>query len=427
MALRIRDTNVEARDTRGIALDVWAFVVPAVSFLEFVLVGRLSVSEVLAAAMLPWLLGSRDRLRVPRWFILLWAGWFISQVLTDIVVGSAFADYSRGLSRILVTLTSLVAILALVSTPRRARLFALGLAVAGVAGYFVAPSLFTAADPWKWALALPVGLLLAAAVSGTTGLRMPWLVVVAFLAFGALNLFLGFRSMGGVAMMTSAYLILNSVAGHRTAALRPSIGRAVLGVISCVVIAFGVLFVYESAAASGLLGATAQTRYYTQSEGSLGVILGGRPESLVSTQAILDSPILGHGSWARDPKYDELLSDRRISLGYEDIPTDPADIGVIPAHSFLLGAWVEGGLLGGVFWLGIAGMAGWLLLNLYAVRWTMTPLLVFSTTLLLWNIAFSPYGEAERFAAPYAIALCLLAFRHLQPGAKHQAQAPGAP
>lgn len=425
---RVRDAKIEPRsvDSGGIALDVWAFVLPAVSFLEIVLVGRLKVSEVLAAAMLPWLLGRRDRLRVPRWFVLLWAGWFISQVLTDIVVGSAFVDYSRGWAKILVTMTSFVAILALVSTPRRARLFALGLAFAGIAGYFVAPSIGAAVDPWKWALAIPIGLLVAAALSGTTGLRNRLLPVVAFVAFGALNLLLGYRSLGGVALMGSAYLILNSVVGRGQQALRPSIGRAILGVVSCLVIASAVLLVYDSASAGGLLGADARTRYYSQS-GSLGVLLGGRSESLVSTQAILDSPILGHGSWARDPKYVLLLSDRLTALGYEDISKDPADIGAIPTHSYLLGAWVESGILGGVFWLAVAVLAGWLLVNLYAVRWTLTPLLVFSTVGLLWDIAFSPYGVAGRFAAPYAIALCLLAFRHLHLGAERWAQVPDSP
>ena len=88
---------------------------------------------------------------------------------------------------------------------------------------------------------------------------------------------------------------------------------------------------------------------------------------------------------------------------------------MIPADSYLLGAWVEGGILGGLFWLAVAGSAAWLLLNIYAVRWALTPLVVFSTTLLLWNIAFSPYGEAGRLTAPFAIALCLLASQYLRP------------
>ncbi len=143
--------------------------------------------------------------------------------------------------------------------------------------------------------------------------------------FGALNLVLGYRSLGGVALMTAAYLVLNSLVGRSESAFRPSIGRAFVGVVSCVVMAVSVLVVYDLAAGRGLLGPDAQVRYYTQA-GSLGVLLGGRHESLVSTQAILHSPILGHGSWARDPKYVELLSDRLTELGYGDISTDPADI-----------------------------------------------------------------------------------------------------
>ena len=40
--------------------------------------------------------------------------------------------------------------------------------------------------------------------------------------------------------------------------------------------------------------------------------------------------------------------------------------------------------------------------------------MVFSTILLVWDIAFSPYGEAGRLTAPFAIALCFLAKRSLK-------------
>ena len=43
------------------------------------------------------------------------------------------------------------------------------------------------------------------------------------------------------------------------------------------------------------------------------------------------------------------------------------------------------------------------------------PLLVFSTSQLLWDIAFSPYGEAGRLTAPFSIALCVLAYQHMRP------------
>ncbi len=394
------------------ALDIWAFLLPAISFVQVTVVGQLIVSEVLAAVMLPWLWGAKDRLRMPRWFLLLWGGWLVSQIATDLVMGSGFADYSRGWAAILFTLTDFAAILVLVSTPRRARLFALGLAASGVLGYFIAPNIFAAGDPWKWAFALPIGFALAAAMSGSIGTRMPLVPIGAFAAFGALNLLLGFRSLGGVALMVSVYLLLNALVGWRQARARPSIRTAIVGLLFCMVAAFGVSQGYDAAAAGGLLGAGAQAKYLAQS-GSLGVLVGGRPEILVSTQAIIDSPILGHGSWAKDFKYVDLLATRLDSLGYE-IGAGPSDVGLIPAHSYLLGSWVWAGFLGGVFWVVILLLAGWLLVNLYAVRLSLVPLLVFSTALLLWNIVFSPYGSSSRPLAAYGIALGLLGIRLLR-------------
>jgi len=49
--------------------------------------GRLFVTEILLLAMLPWLWRARDRPRLPRWFVGLWAGWLLSQIVTDVVVG----------------------------------------------------------------------------------------------------------------------------------------------------------------------------------------------------------------------------------------------------------------------------------------------------------------------------------------------------
>ena len=95
--------------------------------------------------MLPWLWAARDRLKVPPWFMWVWVGWLMSQVATDLVVRSAFADYARGWAAILFTLTDFAAILVLAATPRRARIFALGLAASGVLGYFVAPNIYAVA------------------------------------------------------------------------------------------------------------------------------------------------------------------------------------------------------------------------------------------------------------------------------------------
>lgn len=394
------------------ALDLWAFFLPAISFIEITFVGQLIVSELLMLAMLPWLWGARDRPILPRWFVALWAGWLVSQIVTDVVVGSPFVDYARGWAAIIFTLTDFAALLTLASTPRRARLFALGLAAGGILGYYLVPGGFAVGDPWKFAFAVPVGFILAAGLAGSIGMRLPLLPVGAFLLFGALNFLFGFRNLGGVSLLTAGYLIISGIAGRRRTASSWSITRAAAGLALLTLAVVGVLQLYDAAASQGLLGSDAQAVYRSQS-GALGVLVGGRKEILASSQAVLDSPILGHGSWARDIRYVDLLAERLSSLGYT-VGGEFYGGDLIPVHSYLMGSWVWAGFLGGVFWLAVLAVAVWLLANLYSFRVELAPILVFSTMLLLWNVAFSPYGAGARLLACYGLALCLLGIRQLR-------------
>ena len=392
-------------------------MLPAVSFLEITIIGRLIVTEILLLAILPWLWRVRDRPPLPRWFLVLWAGWLLSQIVTDVVVGSALRDYARGWAGIVFTLTNFAGILVLVSTPRRARLFALGLAVAGLLGFLFVPNPFAADDPWKWGLAVPVVLVVAAGLSGRVGARWPWLTVAVFVAFGSLNLMLGYRSLGGVALLAAGYLSLCAVVSRQQSAAPQSTFRPVLGIVFLATAGLVVVALYSAAASQGLLGPEAQAKYANQA-GAFGAILGGRPEALVSSQAILDSPVVGHGSWAKDPYYAKLLAERQQAFGYEVTP-EYVGTDLIPAHSFLLGSWVWAGLLGAAFWFAVAAVSVWLLANLYPIRLEVAPILVFSAMSLLWNIAFSPYGFSNRITAPYGIALCLLGFRLLREQRMH--------
>lgn len=408
-SLNVVRTADRAEGIRLSALDFWAFILPAISFAEVTIVGRLFVTEVLMLAMLPWLWSARDRPPLPRWFVVLWAGWLLGQIVTDLVVGSTFEDFTRGWAAIVFTFTDFAAILVLAATPRRARLFALGAAAGGLLTYLIVPDIRTAVDPWKWAFAGVIGGALAVCLSGSVGARRPWLTVGAFAVFGVANIVFGFRSLGGIALLTAGYLAFQSLVIRREAAPRRSLVSAAGALVMLAVLVVGVLQVYDIAASEGLLGATAQATYLSQS-GDLGVLVGGRSEVLVSIQAVIDSPILGHGSWAKDFAYIDLLIDRRASLEYVGAASF-SDLGLIPTHSYLMGSWVWAGLLGGVFWLVIAAIALWMLANLYSSRMALAPLLVFSTWSLLWNIAFSPYSGLARLGTGFAVALCLLGLR----------------
>ena len=276
------------------ALDIWSFAVPAVSFVQINVVGNLMASEILMLVMLPWLWGIRGRPAMPRYLVVLWAGWLMSQIATDMVVGSAPADFARGWAAITFGLTNFAAIVVLSSTPGRARLFALGLALSGLLGYVFYPDVYAVSDPWKWALATPIGLIVLAGLSGSAGGRWPWVRVAVIGLFGVLNLLLGARSYGGLMLFTACYLVIGALGGRRSGNQRPSFVRAVAGLVFLVMVVVGVLQGYDVAASEGWLGQAAQTKYYSQS-GEFGVLLGGRSEVLASSQAIIRFP----DTWSR--------------------------------------------------------------------------------------------------------------------------------
>jgi hypothetical protein len=109
--------------------------------------------------------------------------------------------------------------------------------------------------------------------------------------------------------------------------------------------------ILKTAVNAGLFSESDQQKYEQQSQGKLGILFGGRPEGLVAARAIMDSPFLGHGSYAVDYKYYELLQEYRYRFGYaEGDEVDDVEDPGIPTHSHLTMSWVEGGFLASFFW-----------------------------------------------------------------------------
>jgi O-antigen ligase len=172
-------------------------------------------------------------------------------------------------------------------------------------------------------------------------------------------------------------------------------------------------------AASGALGEDVRQKNETQTNSTLGLLLGGRPEILVSSRAVFDSPILGHGSYATDIKYQEMYYDLRLEAG--EYPTDPLHghteeaLGSIPAHSHLMSAWVYAGVFGGIFW----GYVFILILRGITRATVLQPVLLPSYSYLfisfVWDVLFSPFGYSERIAEAFLlVAICDLL--HAVPG-----------
>ena len=137
----------------------------------------------------------------------------------------------------------------------------------------------------------------------------------------------------------------------------------------------------------------------------------------------MDRPILGHGSWAKNPGYAARILDARIH-GYDIHYTSHVQSDLIPTHSHLMGAWVEAGVLGALLWLWAIFLVLRVLANLYITREPLGPLLAFIGFLMLWDILFSPFGAERRLTVPFNLVLMMFAWDVLRSRRTRVAPAP---
>ena len=398
----------------GKRLALVAFVTPTLVWMEFSAVGRIFVPELVLIGLLPFLLMTRGRMLadpLPRTFLVLAALWLASQVLTDLVRETDFRDYSRGWAKIAFTAANFCSLYMLLhGSRRRIVLFALGLAVGGFLSFLLNPSAFAEDHPWKFGIGPPAALLAALASLWPPIRRVPFLPALPLLAVGAYSMAVGFRSLAGIALLASIYLLVQQIAGRRhRRPVAPSPGRALLFFAAGVALTAVVLKVYEQAAARGYVSERARWTYERQDSGSFGILLGGRSEIYASARAVVDSPFIGHGSWARDAGYAARVLELRL-LGYDLHSSTRLDSDLIPTHSHLMGGWVEAGILGAVFWLWVLLLVFRVLSNLYLIREPLGPLIAFIGIMMLWDVVFSPFGAERRLTLPFDVVLMMFAW-----------------
>jgi len=133
-------------------------------------------------------------------------------------------------------------------------------------------------------------------------------------------------------------------------------------------------------------------KFETESETKIGV-LSGRSNFISTYFAVKDSPIIGHGSWAKDYSGYGLktayLIDDYSKINYYRNRSDP---GWIPGHSHIFTAYIWHGILGALFWI-------YVLIILWGTfRYYMGNIpelfAYFAIALpnLFWAILFSPFG-----------------------------------
>ena len=288
---------------------------------------------------------------------------------------------------------------------RRIVLFASGMVVGGMLVYFLNPGEFAVGHPWKFGYGVPATLTLVLVAQGAFEQNNPRLVSAVLFFAAGLNLVMGFRSFAGICFLTAVYLLLQSRRSGRR--LKISLTKILaLGVVF-VVATISFVELYGYAAESGALGAEAQAKYEMQASRKLGLLFGGRTEVVVALYAIADSPLIGHGSWARDREYASLLLELQ---GYGPIARQIAlGSAVIPSHSYIFGAWMQAGLMGTVFWGWVLLLIARVLASQYQTREQLTPLIIFVCFVLLWDVLFSPFGALGRLYATFYTVVAMFA------------------
>ena len=392
---------------------VLAFMIPFLEFIQLHIIGTMSGSDILLIVVFVYL-GFRGRIKFKapqaKWLMALCLLWLVSQVVTDVVRHSAFADYARGWSNIGLTLVNFAVFFSvLYLKPRRLAIYGWGLVMGGLLHFWISPSKNMHDDPWKFGLASPV----TSAVflfASRKECRGHWPVILAT-AVGLINIVMGSRSEGGICLAVALYLYFMRFLRNRAArGVKLKVGAIAAMAATLVIGAIGVDWAYSYAAKAGLLGEQARDKYELQSGGKYGLLLGGRVEAFASIPAIYASPILGHGSWARDPIYVYMEKRALALLGYdvrEEMDLDAFKEGYIPSHSYILGAWVNAGILGAVFWFWVFILMVRALSRVYPASVPLLPFAALAGFGTLWGLWFSPYGSEMRIITPFIVVLLI--------------------
>lgn len=389
--------------------DYCIFLAPACQFVQLEVVGRLYLTEILLLLLGMLLLreGKFDfRNRTFQITLLLGALWLANQVATDLILGTPFVDYSRSWSRIGLFLINLVVIRELILRSRRGiLLYVSGMITGGLLTYFLFPDAFATAYPWKFGFGFSVTwTLVLCSVWACYGRHR---IIATLVLFGTagLNGYVGNRSTAGVCLVSALFMIAQAREnrGSYTVLQRTRLAAMLLGASYVSISGYGYL------AGQGLLGDDARRKYETESAGQYGFLIGGRGVVLEAAEAIIDSPFIGHGSWSKNSEYIAIAAARFRDMGYAAMARQTQQEELPLSHSHLLGAWVEGGLFGGIFWLWVTWLALRTLLSLDLPGEGLTPIVIFVGVLLLWDIAFSPFLGDRKFITPFFMIVLIIA------------------
>lgn len=386
-----------------ITSNIILFILFSLWFVEINIIGRLFLVETIYLLIALWVFLTDFKLKVLfspfiKNVLILCVCWLFAQIFTDLYRGTPYVDYIRGWAKILFFGCNLVAIYVLINNNKsKLILFIVAYAIGGWLQTIFSPSLaFLGGVIWKFGYSGPVITFLVLLSSSFSNKILPFLMLT---ALGILNLFFDFRSAALNCILAGATVLMaNFYHFSRNKYLndRKFIPRLPL-IIMMAAMMILLIWKFHGLAKEYDIGIDVGQR---RMQGVDSNPIWGRIEIASGLRAAMDSPIVGHGSWAKDMDYVYYLYDLRKRMG---LTISPIESDLIPSHSYIIGAWVESGIMGFIFWLFIFFNAINAFKYLVLINHPLIPILSLMIIGFTWTIWFSPFGANVRIDAAFNI------------------------
>lgn len=407
----------------------WLFLIGLGSSTQINIGGYTAISELLLVLYMPiamaknWGLFRRDRCTTILWLLIVWG---FGQLATDLSIGNYFAFMIRGLIPPVGIFAALITIYPLLKrNPDGLKWILLGTAISGVVSIFVfqhgadidvvevrsgAKSAAEAVMGYKLFWVDKLNEWLALSVKGWY-MYMPHggnVVIAAFLAV------FGLASGGRSSFLVGAVSTLLLLFGGKSSRKMMWLKKNWLILVGLLVVLMPIVkFTYQYAASSGWMGERELEKYENDVKGrsNLETLMVGRAEFFISLRAIVDKPLMGHGSHALDRagyKVNFFIKHGVDEETLQRIQRAEKAFGVrtIPAHSHIACFWM---------WAGIPGLLPWIYILILLCKTLFRRMHVYPPyygyfaliiPTMFWHIFFSPFGSRINMAV--LIAACLV-------------------
>ena len=323
--------------------------------------------------------------------------WFFNQIVSDLVNQTSFNNSARGNAKILITYLSFYSFFKLSKSPNISLIkILLWICIVNLFLMFTAyNNSFMLSWKFSGGVSLSISLIIFFNQYYKNYLTNNYLLILIF-GLGILSLLIGTRYVFLFNALFVFYIILFE---------KFSIKQTIPIVLSSLIFYLFITNVYEMLIVNELLPNTLLEKQISQNS-ELGVLLGGRGEIYSSYMAIVDAPILGHGSWAENCDYIYAIYDQKI-LFNPNVKFDLSNC-LIKSHSVILGSWVNSGIFGFMFWFYIIIILFKKLIIKVQTNNVSLTLLIYLAISLSWDIIFSPYGGTRMVYAPLCIVIILM-------------------